>query len=310
MRALILFACAVSVYAQCPTGMTQVSDTIYAPAGGRAMQGTVTILPSVPILGVNGASYGRVPDIVSVSKGVFSECLAPNDTATPSGSTYQVRFQHTDKQGSATWYETWLVPTSGMAVAIGPMRQSISPVSGSQFPAADITGGGTGQCVGSPTGLTSAWMYCGGLTWYAQSFTAATSITITAAQHRFGDPNLIVFCAGVAECGGVNVSTTTAAVTVTFTAAQTGTVYIADGPSYVATFTSATTAPIPALGRAIDQIAYAACYDAAGNQFGAGQITSSAADSGIGGAQGSNFAVALGTPAQTGRCVFLLGGHS
>src|SRR5579859_4874654 len=98
----------------CPTGLTPVVDTIYAPATGATAKlfgGEVTIEPSVPTSS-SGRTFGRIPLTISVLHGAFSACLAPNDTAAPLGSSYRVTYAHHDASGTATWRETWAVTAS------------------------------------------------------------------------------------------------------------------------------------------------------------------------------------------------------
>lgn len=141
-----------------------------------------------------------------------------------------------------------------------------------------------------------------GIVWSATAFTSATSVSIPAGQ--FGS-NIVVICSGVAECGSVNVSST-GAVTVGFLTPQTGTVYVGGGTAYTAEFTSAATVSVPFTSLQT-QIALLGCYDTGGYQFGAGNLNTPAFDSGIGGGQGVNYLLDLGTPNQSGRCVFLQG---
>ena len=142
--------------------------------------------------------------------------------------------------------------------------------------------------------------------WYGPvNFTSQTSVSIPATTHGFATNNLIVICTnGVAECGQTNVDSS-GNITVTFLSNSTGSIWVASGLSYSQSFTSQTSITIAATSLQAS-IAYTACYDNSGNQFGAGQLTYTTFDTGIGGGQNAVYTLVLGATAQTGRCVFLL----
>jgi hypothetical protein len=123
---------------------------------------------------LDGTPFGKIPIVLNVAKGVVSICLEPNDTATPSNTTYAVVYDHHDALGSARWNETWYVSTASR-VTIGaarinaplPMVASVNPSQiGPPCPAGQVigtpVGGVTTGCVDG-TGITvppSSGRYC------------------------------------------------------------------------------------------------------------------------------------------------------
>lgn len=111
----------------CPAGQTAISDTILNPSntGSQSLfNGRVTIFaPSVPI-SAGTTTFTREPLTVTVTLGVFFACLAPNDTASPPGTSYTVQYAGND---GFRWAAIWVVPTSAGAVAIQAVQQTTQP---------------------------------------------------------------------------------------------------------------------------------------------------------------------------------------
>jgi hypothetical protein len=61
---------------------------------------------------------------VTVTNGAFSTTLEANDAITPAGTSYGVRFVPST---GAVWLETWVVPTSGVAIKVSAIRSNETP---------------------------------------------------------------------------------------------------------------------------------------------------------------------------------------
>ncbi len=141
----------------CPSGLTPVVDTIYAPGVGNVsnlFNGTVTANIVLPV-GVSGVTYGKIPVKVNVTSGALSVCIAPNSTASISGTTYAVHYEHHDANGTAAWNETWYVTASSTALKINPLRVIAPLTPGMQVPTGPV--GPTGaQGPTGPQGVTGS----------------------------------------------------------------------------------------------------------------------------------------------------------
>jgi len=243
---------------------------------------------------------------VYVTAGVIGGLsLVPNDTSTPNLTSYLITFANK---------ETWvcIIPTSSSPVGFGQycapgvtQPTTALPIALSQI----MPCPGTGISVIATVGgiVRCAPQQAAGIVWYQQAVTASTSVAVTAltlAGYGIVGNNLIVMCDGIAECGAVKVDAS-GNVTVTSLTPWSGTLWIGTGRSYSASFTSATSVTVTLPVHGLNGETLAACYDVSGNQFGAGAVTPSLHDTGIGGAQGFDYTIALGSPAQSGRCVMV-----
>jgi hypothetical protein len=112
--------------------MTTVTDTIYLPNGDPA-SGTIYITPNSRFTATGGEEVYQIPITVSIdSAGLFTVDLFPNDTATPSSTSYNVRYSLDLPPGTnlQTPQETWVVPTSGSPVDLSTVRTLPTPTPG------------------------------------------------------------------------------------------------------------------------------------------------------------------------------------
>lgn len=188
------------VYAQsCPSGDTLVADTLngpIAPATGQPTLffGAVTITPNSPGVGANGVSFGKMPIPVTVSNGVLTVCLIPNDTATPVNTTYTVRYAYTGDQGATQpWSETWSVPTSVSPVKLPAVRLLTTPplltgATGATGATGPVGPTGTAGAVGATgsTGATGPTGAQGPMGLIAANAEYSSSQTMTSADCQNG----------------------------------------------------------------------------------------------------------------------------
>lgn len=287
----------------CPPPSTIIQAKYTVTTGGRTPVHYMTYwyipntggpyaLTSVPSGHVNVSGN---PGVVTWLNGLDFTTAQINDTPTINGLS---NASIASKQGIA---QMTLYSNIGTLVNVtysdGPIERTPASLTGVNPPSIFGLPGPIGPQ--GPSGTS------GGIQWYGPvTFTDATTVSVLATQFNT-DANVIVICQGVAECGSVNVAPN-GDITVGFLTATTGSLMLATGTPYVATFASASTVSIPFTSLQA-QIALLGCYDTGGYQFGAGNLNTPAFDSGIGGGQGVNYLLDLGTPNQSGRCVFLQG---
>lgn len=102
--------------------LTTVSDTIYLPVGADKFVGRVQI--DAPSLTYGGVTYTRQTKTYTVTDGTLSVTLVPNDAATPSGTSYTVRYYAAGRQ---PWSEIWVVPTSVSTLKVSDVRTATVP---------------------------------------------------------------------------------------------------------------------------------------------------------------------------------------
>ncbi|MGH9785089.1 MAG: hypothetical protein ACRD88_12990, partial [Terriglobia bacterium] len=106
---LLVFLTSVSLtsaFAQTPS-LTTVRDTVFR-SDGTAASGTVVITWPAFVTGDSKAVFGGTKTI-PLTNGALAVALAPNSGATPSGTSYQVKYF---QSGGVFFEETWVVPTS------------------------------------------------------------------------------------------------------------------------------------------------------------------------------------------------------
>jgi hypothetical protein len=108
-----------------PAGLaagTRIQDTVKypdgTPASGRA---EVTLFTSFFTPGNEPIGAGK--QTVTITNGVVDITLEPNDTATPSGTSYAVRFFLT----RGTYFQYWVVPTSATPLKIKDVAVTTIP---------------------------------------------------------------------------------------------------------------------------------------------------------------------------------------
>jgi hypothetical protein len=150
----------------------QVADTIQTPFSGVTFTGKLTISGPKMTTAAGKTVAQWQADYPVGTNGVFSVVLEPNDTATPAGTSYSVRYVPFPSQRGAPWTEMWIVPTSSSPLKINQVRVITIPAAGLVILPQQIGSGGaiSGQC----------------LTWYGSSWQpvdcAAGNTSATALQ--------------------------------------------------------------------------------------------------------------------------------
>jgi hypothetical protein len=124
---------------------TVIQDTIYTSFPPQAFEGRLTI--SGPAMTTaQGKMISRWTRDFSISGGQFQVELEPNDTATPSGTSYYVVYR--PKSGMA-WSEYWVVPTSATPLSIAQVRVPYPPSPQLVVQLGQLAPGGAqaGQCL-------------------------------------------------------------------------------------------------------------------------------------------------------------------
>lgn len=156
MRVIIIALLAASAW-----GQTTVSDTIKVAPGNSTFSGEIEI--SAPDMVFNSTSYARWRQTYTITAGVLSVVLIPNDAATPTGTVYTVEFRPSNQ--APKWTETWRVPTSGSAVNHRTVKvtTNVAPAAIAELPLAQLgkTGVDVGKCIGNVNGVWSG-VVCSG----------------------------------------------------------------------------------------------------------------------------------------------------
>jgi hypothetical protein len=124
---------------------TQIQDTAYTGISGTLFNGKLTI--SAPDMTTpDGRTVVRWQQEFTITNGVISMSLEPNDTATPSGTSYAVR--STPRSGTA-WSERWIVPTSAVALKVHQVRVATVPTPSMTIQPSQLLSAGAapGQCL-------------------------------------------------------------------------------------------------------------------------------------------------------------------
>lgn len=128
----LLCAAAGSVSAQCPP-QTSVADTIYN-ADGSPAEGRVVIAWPTFQAGSCQVVAGQMS--VKVAAGALSVPLYPNESSTPSGTSYRVTYY---LQSGRVTTEYWVVPASATPVSLALVRSSSVPVPAVMVSQAQVT---------------------------------------------------------------------------------------------------------------------------------------------------------------------------
>src|SRR5665811_1159170 len=103
-RALLLLLFVAMVAQATPT---QIRDTGYTGFGGTLFSGRITV--SAPDMTTQDArTITRWEQPYTITNGIISVDLEPNDTATPAGTSYVVIYR---PRSGLAWSERWVVLT-------------------------------------------------------------------------------------------------------------------------------------------------------------------------------------------------------
>jgi len=101
---------------------TRILDTIKYPDGALASgKGDISLF--TPFITAGNEPIGAGKQTVTITNGVIDVTLEPNDTATPSGTSYAVRFY----LSRGTYLQYWVVPTSASSLKIKDVAVSTIP---------------------------------------------------------------------------------------------------------------------------------------------------------------------------------------
>ncbi len=117
---------------QCPA-RTTINDTLYN-ADGTLADGRVVI--SWPTLQIGACQVVAGQASVTVTAGVFSVQLYPNNAAVPAGTSYRAIYYL--KSGRVTT-EYWVVPASATPVALAAVRSASVPIPTVMFSESQVT---------------------------------------------------------------------------------------------------------------------------------------------------------------------------
>lgn len=109
----------------CHAAPVTISDTLRYTDGSLA-SGSVTISNSTTFVTAAGGLIVAGSRRYTITAGVLSVDLEPNDTAVPSGTSYSVSYT----LGRGTYTERWVVATSASPVTIAAVRVSTIPTPG------------------------------------------------------------------------------------------------------------------------------------------------------------------------------------
>lgn len=172
-----------TVYGQSPA-LTTVKDTVYASDGTLA-SGTVVITWQGFVSADTRAVFGG-NKTVPLTNGELAVALVPNAGATPSGTSYRVRYY---QQGGLYFEETWVVPASSPLTSPGPPTVTPQGTTGSTtycywISATNSEGEtllGTAQCISNGNGNLDGTNY-NQVTWAAVSGATGYRVYRTASQ--------------------------------------------------------------------------------------------------------------------------------
>jgi len=137
---------------------TQIQDTGHTGISGVLFIGKILI--SAPdMTTADGRTVFRWQQEYTIANGVIFLDLEPNDTASPVGTSYTVRY--TPSKGAA-WTERWLIPSSETPLKVNQVRIAVAPTPSLTIQPSQILGGGaaSGECL-AWTGSSWAPSACG-----------------------------------------------------------------------------------------------------------------------------------------------------
>ena len=176
-------------------GLTTITDTLFTPAGDL-FTGTVTISlnnpgTAQPLYNSAGRTLTGFQATITVTSGAFSYQLEANDAITPSGTSYTARYMPR-ATGGGGWSETWVVPTSGSAVKVYPMRSTTIPIPYVMIAPQQLTSGG------ATVGQGLVWS---GTSWQPAPVGAALTATATIDVSAVPDGSCVLHSTAVTVTG-------------------------------------------------------------------------------------------------------------
>jgi hypothetical protein len=158
---------------------TQIQDTGYTGINGTLFSGRLTIT-SPNMTAADGTTLYRAVQSFTITNGVISVNLEPNDTATPAGTSYNVVYRSTT---GTSWSERWVVPTSASPLTVSQVRVLTPPAPSVMIQPSQIlgTGAAVGQCL-AWTGSAWAPATCGAV---STVFGRSGAVTAQTGDYSF-----------------------------------------------------------------------------------------------------------------------------
>jgi hypothetical protein len=161
---------------------TQIQDTAFTRISGVTFNGKM-LITAPDLTTPDGRTVVRQQEEFTITNGVVSVSLEPNDTASPSGTSYAVRF--TPRSGPS-WSERWLIPTNASPLKVNQVRVLIAPTPDLTIQPSQIQNGGamTGQCL---AWSGTSWIPgpCGGNAPVSSVFARTGAVTSQAGDYSF-----------------------------------------------------------------------------------------------------------------------------
>ena len=130
---------------------TEIRDTAYTAFNGVLFSGKLTIT-GPDMTTVDDRTVHRWEQAYTITNGAISLDLEPNDTATPAGTSYLVRF--TPAKGAA-WTERWIIPTNVSPLKVHQVRVQTVPLPSLTIQPAQISP--IGAAKGDLIGFGTSW---------------------------------------------------------------------------------------------------------------------------------------------------------
>jgi len=129
----------------------------------------------------SGSDFAFSPFVYRITGGNYNLALQPNDSLTPSGTSYHAAFSSCLNGGA--WEEDWVIPSSPSTTTIGAVRVSVVPSPNVIFNLSQISKAGAveGACIKLISGQVVWSSPCGSsggsLTWSGLTNGQWTSLT-------------------------------------------------------------------------------------------------------------------------------------
>lgn len=115
--------------------LTPITDTLYNANGTRA-EGSIEISWKSFTAG-DGSAVAQNSVELDIVDGIVALALAPNEGASPEGTTYRVQYR---LRRSEKFTEFWIVPASSEPVSIADIRVQTPPTPGMSFSMSQVSG--------------------------------------------------------------------------------------------------------------------------------------------------------------------------
>lgn len=157
--------------------LTSITGPLYTPAGDL-FGGTITVTlnnpaQAQPLYNSDGRTLTGFATTARVTGGALTLSLEANDAITPAGTSYTARFQPDSATGGGGWSETWIVPTSGVALKVLALRSTTVPIPALTWSPSQLSSGG------ATSGQYLRWS---GTSWSPYTLSVLTDPTTTTGD--------------------------------------------------------------------------------------------------------------------------------